>query len=78
MSPHKLFTDVKPTISHLYTFCCKVWIRVSNKKRKHFEGKAPPKIFLHSISYGMYRFVMESDRTIHVSRHCVVKEDTFL
>lgn len=57
-TPQELFTEVKPTFAHLWTFGCQVWVRVPDKKRKALEAKARPGILHRSISYGMYPVIM--------------------
>lgn len=41
------------------------------------RSKARPGISLRSIRCEKNLFMMKSDRTIHISRHCIVDEDNF-
>lgn len=50
-------------------------MRVPDKKNETLEAKARSGIFLSSLLYGNHRVITESDRTIQLSRHYIVKEN---
>ena len=75
--PLELLTGVKPTVEHLRTFGCRVWVRIPDKIRKTLEPKARKAVLLRCLSYGKYRVMMEGTRTVQISRHCKVVEGKF-
>lgn len=38
--PEYWYTDVKPSVTHLLTLRCKVWVRVPDEKKKALETKS--------------------------------------
>lgn len=76
-TPEEMLTGVKPTIRHIRLFRCKVCITVPDKTRKTLKTKAYLGTLLRSLSYEKYRVMMESERTVHTSWHCIANKRSF-
>lgn len=70
-------TGIKPTVTHLLTFGCKVWVRIPDKIGKGMEPKAEKAVRLRCLSYGEHLFMLEDKQTVQVSRNCKIIETKF-
>lgn len=76
-TPKKVLNDARPTVAHIQTFGCYIWVRIPDKARKTLEAKARSGILLKTLSYGEYWIMMESYQTVATSWYCIVKKDVF-
>ena len=66
---------MKPSVEHLRTFGCKVWVQIPDKTRKSMVVKAKFAILLRCLSYGKYCVILDETLTVQVSRDCKIVED---
>lgn len=78
LTPHETCTGGKPRVSHRRVFGWRVGVCVSNQIRIALDAKVPPGILVRGISQGKYRVMLENDKSIHMSRHYIIKEEVYL
>lgn len=57
-NPEEELTGLNPSVEHIKTFGCNVWVRIPDKIRKKMKPKAKNGVLLRSLSYGKYRIIM--------------------
>ncbi len=68
---------MKPSVEHLRTLGCKIWMGIPDKIRKCPDVKAKSVVLLRCLTYGKYPVLMDETRTVQVTRHCKIVEDQF-
>ena len=75
-TPEKVFTGIKPDLSHLRIFGCSIYIHIPNEKRTRLEPSEKKRILIgYSETTKGYKVFILGQRTIEISRDAKFEED---